>query len=89
MVRESDSAAVDAVLGAVAPATLADMAKMGRPRSVAAEDDEERSSNQVVRLGERHRAELDALMADLGLADRSKAVRHLIEESAKRRARRG
>lgn len=61
----------------------------GRPRTVAGEDDEERSTNAVVRLGDAHRDELDALMADHSLKDRSKAVRWLIEQSAERRARRG
>lgn len=64
------------------------MAKMGRPRSVAGEDDEDRSTNAVVRLGERHRAELEALIADGHGPTKSHAVRYLIEQSAKRRAKR-
>jgi hypothetical protein len=79
-------------------ATLGAMAKKkrepekhagGRPRTGAGADDDERATNAVVRLGGSHRDELDALIAEHGLADRSKAVRWLIEQSAARRAKRG
>lgn len=40
------------------------------------------------RVGDQHLAELDALVADGWAADRSAAVRKLIDQSAKRRARR-
>jgi hypothetical protein len=60
----------------------------GRPRTVAGEGDEDRATNAVVRLGQAHRDELDALVEDGVAGDRSKAVRWLIEQSAAKRAKR-
>lgn len=75
------------------PDTLPAMAKgegkgPGRPRTLTAEGDEDRARNAVIRLAERHRAELEALQADGHGSSLSGAVHWLIEESARRRARR-
>ena len=51
----------------------------GRPRSVAAADDEGRSSNAVVRLADRHRAALDEAVAAAVAANRSAVIRELVE----------
>ncbi len=66
--------------------SLARKAGPGRPRELGKGDDE-RATNAVVRLADSHRAELDALIGDGKAANRSEAMRSLIEESAKRRAR--
>lgn len=67
-------------------ATLDPMAKMGRPRTVTGSDEKERAKNTVVRLAARHEAELRRLMDEGKGANKSEAVRWLIEQSAEARA---
>jgi hypothetical protein len=89
------AAAGDLERAGLRPATVDPMAgKVGRPRSVAGENDDERSQNRVWRAAPRHDEELDALIAEGKVAppearNRSGAIRWLIEQSAKRRKRRG